>query len=327
MKVHTNKTSTISLLEKSSEDGSKMMRGIYEGEKALYDYSPEHIPRPMGWGVYASDANKWFYICEFHDMIDEVPEPKAFVSMISQIHKASMGKSPTGMHGFHVNTHIAILPNDNTWQSSWEVWFAQAMRKMLELEEMAHGTDPQLEILKKGLFDKVIPRLLRPLETGGRSIQPCLIHSDLWPGNIMTDVDTDEIMIFDSCTFWGHNEADLGSWRAPRYKLGRPFFKEYQRAMGLSEPDGDWDDRNALYAMYVCRRFTFSSLRSTLAFTLMPDFSQVLSLIILLNNFPISRSCIFTFLIKPIRSTCLSPLRKGHEVSKHVSLIPASRRT
>lgn len=60
MKVHTNKTSTISLLEKSSEDGSKMMGGIYEGEKALYDYSPNNVPRPMGWGVYASDPNKWF---------------------------------------------------------------------------------------------------------------------------------------------------------------------------------------------------------------------------------------------------------------------------
>ena len=255
MKVHTNKMSTISLLEKSSEDGSKMMGGIYESEKALYDYSPDHIPKPMGWGVYAADPNKWFYIAEFHDMIDEVPEAKPFVSIISQIHKASMGKSPTGKFGFHVTTHIAILPNDNTWQSSWEVWFAQAMRKMIELEEMAHGKDDKLESLKKDLFDKVIPRLLRPLETGGRSIQPCLVHSDIWPGNIMTDVDTDKIIIFDSCTFWGHNEADLGSWRAPRYKLGRPFFREYQKAMGLSEPQSDWDDRNALYAMYVYRTF------------------------------------------------------------------------
>ncbi len=66
----------------------------------------------------------------------------------------------------------------------------------------------------------------------------------------MLDSDTGEVIIFDSRAFWGHNEVDLGSWRAPRYKMGRPFFREYRRAMGLSEPQEDWEDRNALYAVY-----------------------------------------------------------------------------
>ena len=69
----------------------------------------------MGRGVYAADPNKWFYIAEFHEMIDEVPEAKQLIAVISQIHKASMGKSPTGMYGFYATTHIAVLPNDNTW--------------------------------------------------------------------------------------------------------------------------------------------------------------------------------------------------------------------
>lgn len=62
----------------------------------------------------------------------------------------------------------------------------------------------------------------------------------------------------DSCAFWGHNEADLGTWRAPRYKFRRPFVEEYQKAMGISEPRGDWDDWNALYAMYVLKLFPIS---------------------------------------------------------------------
>lgn len=80
-----------------------------------------------------------------------------------------------------------------------------------------------MDILKKGLLDKAIPRLLRPLETEGRSIQPCLVHSDLWTGNVMPDAETNEIIIFDSCAFWGHNEADLGSWREKNYKMGEPY--------------------------------------------------------------------------------------------------------
>ena len=31
--------------------------------------------------------------------------------------------------------------------------------------------------------------------------------------------------------------------------MGRPFLKEYQRLMRISEPQGNWDDRNALYAL------------------------------------------------------------------------------
>jgi len=182
-------------------------------------------------------------------MVDELPEVKSFVNIVAQVHKDSMGKSPNGKYGFAVPTHLANIPNDNTWQSSWEIWYTKAMEKMFEFENATHGADEELQGLFDELRAKVIPRLLRPLETGGRSIQPCLIHSDLWPGNCMPDADTGELMIFDSCGYWGHNESDLGSWRAARYRLGRPFLKEYQKIMGMSEPHGDWDDRNALYSL------------------------------------------------------------------------------
>ena len=56
-------------------------------------------------------------------------------------------------------------------------------------------------------FDKVVPRLLRPLETGGRSIRPSLIHGDLWHGNAETDAETGEPVIFDAASFYAHNEC------------------------------------------------------------------------------------------------------------------------
>ena len=140
------------------------------------------------------------------------------------------------------------------------------MRKMFEVEEMAHGKNPKLESLKKALHEKVIPRLLRLLETGGRSIQPCRIHSDIWPGNAMHDSDTYEVIIFDSCAYWGHSEADLGLWRASRYRLGRPFVKDYLKIMGISESQADWDDRNALYAMYVRQSSSLTPFHSVFLF-------------------------------------------------------------
>lgn len=115
----------------SGEAARRMMEGSYESEKIYHHYSPAHVPRPVAWGSYAADLNMWYYLCDFHEMEDEWPEAKAFVSIIMQIQKASMGKSPNGMYGFHVPTHFANLPSDNTWQTSWETWFAQTMRRGL----------------------------------------------------------------------------------------------------------------------------------------------------------------------------------------------------
>lgn len=120
---------------------------------------------------------------------------------------------------------------------------------MYEFEKSTQGVDEEMDSLFDALCNKVIPSLLRPLETNGRSIEPCLVHSDLWPGNCMPDAETGKLILFDSCAFWGRNEADLGPWRAARYRLGRPYLEKYRKALGNSKLNAQWDDRNALYAL------------------------------------------------------------------------------
>ena len=226
------------------------MESAFASEKALHEYAPLNVPKSIAWGNYKSNENIWFYLAEHHNMVNTVPNIQQFVPMVVKIHQKSMGRSPTGKFGFDVPTHLANIPVDNDWEETWEEFFTKAMKRMLEWEELSHGrADEEFEDLKQKLLNKVIPRLLRPLESGGRKVIPCLIHSDLWPGNCMPDVDTSEIMIFDSCAYWGHNESDLGSWRAPRYRMGKAFLREYQKRMRMSYPEEDWDDRNALYAM------------------------------------------------------------------------------
>jgi protein-ribulosamine 3-kinase len=232
-----------------------MMYGAFQSDSAYSSYAPDNMPKPIGFGEFKDEPGSWFYVCEFHDMLDEVPDVSELVDIVAKVHRASMGNSPTGKFGFDAPTHLANIPNDNTWQDTWEAFFTQLMQSMYEHEKLTQGEDEELDGLFDALCKKVIPRLLRPLESGGRSIKPCLIHSDLWPGNCMPDADTGNLMLFDSCAFWGHNEADLGPWRAPRYRLGRPYLRHYQKVMGTSEPHADWDDRNALYALYVIYYF------------------------------------------------------------------------
>ena len=78
---------------------------------------------------------------------------------------------------------------------------------MLELEEESQGYNEEMRRLSNAIMTKVIPRLLRPLETEGRQIQPRLVHGDLWDGNTSTDVETDSPIIFDAAAFYAHNEC------------------------------------------------------------------------------------------------------------------------
>ena len=83
------------------------------------------------------------------------------------------------------------------------------LQHVFENEVATHGRgDEEFEELKKRVMDKVIPRLLRQLETGGRSITPCLVHGDLWDGNASVNVDTGKSTIFDGTPLYAHNECE-----------------------------------------------------------------------------------------------------------------------
>jgi len=82
------------------------------------------------------------------------------------------------------------------------------MRQALDLEIKAKGYDPELDTFMPALFDVVIPRLLRPLESGGRSVKPALVHGDLWYANAAIDAERGQPLIFDACCFYAHNECE-----------------------------------------------------------------------------------------------------------------------
>jgi hypothetical protein len=246
-----------------------MMKGAFEAEQALHEHIPDRVPKPVAWGTHANDPDTHFYLCEFVDMYDEVPSPSDWATAVSQLHLASMGKSPTGQFGFHVTTHLANVPINNSWNPSWAAFWAQQTKSLFDREESVNGPDDTLAELRAAYFEKAIPRYLGPLESEGRSITPCLVHSDLWPGNIKPRTSTDELCLFDACAYWGHNEgtrntllrdcnvaslirscaADLAVCYNPRYKLGQPCLEEYKDLVTPSDPSADFHERNALYAM------------------------------------------------------------------------------
>jgi len=146
-----------------------------------------------------------FYLCHFHDITDDLPNLQTFPAMLAELHRA--GTSPNGQFGFDNATYHGNIPIEHGWSSTWEAYFTRTTRELLRLEQQAQGPNQQLIELAGPFLEKVVPRLLRPLETGGRSIKPCLIHGDLWYGNASMDGDSEMPIIFDAASFYAHNEC------------------------------------------------------------------------------------------------------------------------
>ena len=97
----------------------------------------------------------------------------------------------------------------------------------------------EFNIVARLTIDKVVSRLLLPLQANGRVLEPSLVHRDCWDGNSAMDVATGEALIFYVCSFYAHNEYDTGNWRAPRHALSEDaYIREYNRHFPVSEPGG-----------------------------------------------------------------------------------------
>ncbi|KAL9609574.1 MAG: hypothetical protein Q9167_005667 [Letrouitia subvulpina] len=211
------------------EVGKAMVSGEFESMTSLYKTLPELVPRP------------------FVEMTDDLPEVQASMKLLAELHKK--GVSPNNKYGFRVPTLQGTLPQYTEWHDSWEDFFSNSIKAVFEMEEQMQGPDPEVQQLCSAILEKVIPRLLRPLETGGRKIQPRLIHGDLWDGNTSTNVATNSPVIYDATCIYAHNELELAPLRPARHRMGEAYVKAYFGYFSASPPEEDQDDRNALYCL------------------------------------------------------------------------------
>ncbi|KAE9369678.1 hypothetical protein N431DRAFT_380962 [Stipitochalara longipes BDJ] len=231
----------------SKDVGKNMVRGEFESMKAIHAVSPDFVSKPIAWGTYTTVPDTHFFLCEFRDMMEDMPEPHKFTARLADLHQNS--KSPNGKFGFHVSTYGGNLPQMNEWEDSWERFFTKNMRLALDLEIRAKGHDPEFDVLVPVLFNKVIPRLLRPLESEGRSVKPSLVHGDLWYSNSGIDVDTNAPLVFDACCFYGHNEYEFGQWMPVCNRFGAEYLSAYHTYVHISPPEEDYNGRLDLYKL------------------------------------------------------------------------------
>lgn len=224
-----------------------MIEGEYEGMLTIHKVTPGFVPEPIAWGEYQSTPATFFFICEFIDMEETLPDPAEFCSKVAELHRRSV--SPNGKYGFHVSTYNGSTPQENGWQDSWEVFFTVGLKHMLALDEKVNGPQPMLAAAAAELLDRVVPRLLRPLESGPSPIKPALVHGDLWCGNAAINQSTNSPVIFDASAFYAHNEYEMGDWKPARNRFNSSYFKTYAKYYPIAQPEEDYDDRILLYSM------------------------------------------------------------------------------
>lgn len=223
-----------------------MMEGEWNSLSVFHAINPKICPKVYGWGNY-TEGDTHFLLMDFLRMSDALPNLSKFCEMIADVHQTSV--SPTGMFGFMVpNTHGKNL-QPNHWDSSWRRVFSRLITEFHKADLEMNGPWPEYEDAFKTLTAQTIPKLLDPLQEEGRNLKPCLVHGDLWEGNVGTNLDTGDPVLFDISAMYAHNEYELGMWRRDVVKFGQPYIKRYQILVKSSEPEEQWDDRNRLYSI------------------------------------------------------------------------------
>ncbi len=113
-------------------------------------------------------------------IIEQPASPTKLAAGLANLHKQSA--SPTGKFGFHMATcHAKIAQAINTWEDSWCALYTRHLGHVMNLARPILQW-PEFDIVCKLTLEKVIPRLLLPLQSEGRVLKPCLIHGDCWDG-------------------------------------------------------------------------------------------------------------------------------------------------
>ena len=183
----------------------KALNGEFESTLSIHAIVGDFTPKPIAWGSFKSIPDTHYYICKFYELALERPKLSEFCENLAKLHENS--EAPNGKFGFHIVTYNGNLPQENGYTDTWEKFFINGFEHMLSLNIERGGPWEEMETLKKDMLGKVIPRLLRPMETGGRSIRPALVHGDLWCGNAAVDMQTNRPLIYDPSSFYAHNEC------------------------------------------------------------------------------------------------------------------------
>ncbi|KAG0472720.1 hypothetical protein HPP92_014577 [Vanilla planifolia] len=213
--------------------GPSMFEGEAAGLNAMFNTNSVRVPQPFKYGPLKTGGS--FIIMEFIEFGPFRGNQSILGRKLAEMHKA--GKSNKGF-GFDVDNTIGSTPQINSWSPDWIDFFSEhRLGYQLKLALKNFGDS---DIYEKGI--KLINNM-KPLFNGA-VIEPCLLHGDLWSGNISADKNGNPVILDPAC-YYGHNEAEFGmSWCAG---FDGSFYSSYFEVMPKLP---GFDNRRDLYMLY-----------------------------------------------------------------------------
>lgn len=206
-----------------------------KGLKLLRNAGAIHIPEVITEGV----AGPWqFLVLEF---VEERPQAGTYWTNLGQ-QLANLHKHTTPTYGLDHANYIGSLPQQNTPTEKWVDFFiTQRLEVQVKLALDRGKLNANTVMLFSTLYNKLGDLL--PEE------KPCLLHGDLWSGNLITNAEGKPCLI-DPAVYYGHREAEI-AFTTLFGGFSAEFYNSYQEAFALEPGYAERFDVYNLYPLMV----------------------------------------------------------------------------
>ena len=198
-----------------SPSDAVMLRGEYEGVKAMSETNTIKVPKPF---IFQPSPLP-FVVFEYLDLSGGGDEHLKG-SQLALMHRST---SPNSKFGFRVPNTIGSTPQTNTWESSWSDFYVKHrfLAILSKCGNLGYAKEDVNEVAS-----------VIHTELSSHSPPPSLLHGDLWGGN--SGYTSGSPVIYDPACYYGDREADL----AMTYLFGgygKRFYEGYEEEWPVGE--------------------------------------------------------------------------------------------
>jgi len=183
---------------KLTTSGEEQYRGEAKSLELLSKAAPGLSPKPIS--CRKTDRGLLF-VSEYIDLggcLTSVDFGILAKRLALEVHQC---RSKDG-YGFSIPTCCGATRIEHKWFATWSECYSSMIGDLLS-QLQSRGRYHNLCNKGEELRERAIPALLSSL-----SIQPILVHGDLWSGNVGLDRATHKPMVYDPASYFGHNEAE-----------------------------------------------------------------------------------------------------------------------
>lgn len=213
----------------NNPDYEHMFRLEWSGLIEIASSASIRTPQPVTVG---RTQNAAYFVMEYMEFVDKLDQ-QAAGKAIADLHHLEHTR-----FGWDQNNFIGKSVQHNEWHADWAEFYWNCR------------LDPQLEAAVE-LGHTILENAIEPLRLKTmtllehHSVEPSLLHGDLWYGNIATSIEAD-VVLYDPAVYWGDPETDIAATKLFG-GFTDDFYDAYYQDVPLQEGA---DTRLPLYQLY-----------------------------------------------------------------------------